>query len=282
MKNQYPPNAVGLTSWRNCIGHILRTKGCLFFLCVQGRSLLSFNMQKTYMRSGDLLVLTSDMFMSVESVSNNFSVLYVSLSDIILEMSYFKMSDMSLWNRLLFSPILRLNTKQYTLMSGWISQVEWILENILNPNRDLMLGYMVYNLFCAIDSEFSKTDYNGESDYNSCARTIFNKFWTLLMKNSPNKKDVKFYADALNITPDYLYKVCQRIYGISPKALIDQQLAIEIKTLLIDTELSIKEVANQLCFEDASYMCRFFRRITGQSPMQFRMNTKAISEIREQ
>lgn len=160
------------------------------------------------------------------------------------------------------------------LIFNWISQVRWIFDNIPPAKQIAMLNYQVYNLLIGIEVEFSKTGIDKKVAYRNNARDIINKFWSLLMKNSPNEKEVKFYADALSITPDYLYKVCRRIYGISPKALIDQQLAVEIKTLLTDTEMSIKEIAARLCFEDDSYMCRFFRRITGQSPMQFRISTK--------
>lgn len=274
MKPQYPGNTTGVTDWKDSVGRPVRTDGCIFFLCTAGMAAVSVNMQKKPLRRGDLLVLTSDMFMSVEAVSSGFSADYVSLSGIMLETAYYKISDISLWDYLHFTPVIPLNARQKSLMGGWIAQVGWILDNMPSTNRITMLGYMVYNLFVAIDAEFAKTDIEARMEYKNNARDIINKFWSLLMKNSPNEKEVRFYADALSITPDYLYKVCRRIYGISPKALIDQQLAVEIKTLLSDTEMTVREIADRLCFEDDSYMCRFFRRATGLSPIQFRLRAK--------
>lgn len=274
MKPQYPGNTTGVTDWKDSVGRPVRTDGCIFFLCTAGMAAVSVNMQKKPLRRGDLLVLTSDMFMSVEAVSSGFSADYVSLSGIMLETAYYKISDISLWDYLHFTPVIPLNARQQSLMGGWIAQVGWILDNMPSSNRITMLGYMVYNLFVAIDAEFAKTDIEARMEYKNNARDIINKFWSLLMKNSPNEKEVRFYADALSITPDYLYKVCRRIYGISPKALIDQQLAVEIKTLLSDTEMTVREIADRLCFEDDSYMCRFFRRATGLSPIQFRLRAK--------
>ena len=278
MKPQYPGNTTGVTDWKDSVGRPVRTDGCIFFLCTAGMAAVSVNMQKKPLRRGDLLVLTSDMFMSVEAVSSGFSADYVSLSGIMLETAYYKISDISLWDYLHFTPVIPLNARQQSLMGGWIAQVGWILDNMPSSNRITMLGYMVYNLFVAIDAEFAKTDIEARMDYKNNARDIINKFWSLLMKNSPNEKEVRFYADALSITPDYLYKVCRRIYGISPKALIEQQLAVEIKTLLSDTEMTVREIADRLCFEDDSYMCRFFRRATGLSPIQFRLRAKLSSK----
>ena len=278
MTPQYPGNTTGVTDWKDSVGRPVRTDGCIFFLCTAGMAAVSVNMQKKPLRRGDLLVLTSDMFMSVEAVSSGFSADYVSLSGIMLETAYYKISDISLWDYLHFTPVIPLNARQQSLMGGWIAQVGWILDNMPSTNRITMLGYMVYNLFVAIDAEFAKTDIEARMEYKNNARDIINKFWSLLMKNSPNEKEVRFYADALSITPDYLYKVCRRIYGISPKALIDQQLAVEIKTLLSDTEMTVREIADRLCFEDDSYMCRFFRRATGLSPIQFRLRAKLSSK----
>lgn len=274
MKALYIGNTTGVTDWKDCVGHSIRTDGCIFFLCTAGMAVVSVNMQKKPLRRNDLLVITSDMFVFVEGVSAAFEVSYVSLSVIMLETAYYKIPDPSLWDYLHYFPILPLIEIHYLLVSNWISQVRWIFDNIPSANRITMLSYQVYNLFGGIEAEFSKTDILEQMAYKNNARSVMNKFWSLLMKNSSNEKEVKFYADALSITPDYLYKVCRRIYGISPKALIDQQLTVEIKTLLTDTDISIKEIAYRLRFEDDSYMCRFFRRVTGMSPMQFRIGTK--------
>ena len=66
---------------------------------------------------------------------------------------------------------------------------------------------------------------------------------------------------------------------MSPKTLIEQQLLVEMKSYLIDTRLSVSEIADLLNFEDASYMCRFFRRKTN-SPLEFR-NGSAVREEAE-
>lgn len=51
----------------------------------------------------------------------------------------------------------------------------------------------------------------------------------------------------------------------------------EIKTYLVNTDLSIKSIATELNFEDASYMCRYFRRITKMSPIDYRKKSSNLT-----
>lgn len=60
----------------------------------------------------------------------------------------------------------------------------------------------------------------------------------------------------------------------SPKELIDRQTVMEIKAYLVNTDMSVKAIASELHFEDVSYMCRYFRRLTGMTPMDCRQGGK--------
>lgn len=60
----------------------------------------------------------------------------------------------------------------------------------------------------------------------------------------------------------------------SPKQLIDKQTVSEIKSCLINTDMPIKAIATRLHFEDASYLCRYFRRQTGLSPEAYRNSVR--------
>nr|WP_295568015.1 helix-turn-helix domain-containing protein [uncultured Stenotrophomonas sp.] len=72
-------------------------------------------------------------------------------------------------------------------------------------------------------------------------------------------------AEALCISPFYLSQLTRECFGETPNALIDRQVVLELKALLSYSELPIGRIAERLCFEDASYLCRYFRRHTGQS-----------------
>lgn len=270
----YTENTVGQTDWKSATERPVKTAGCVLLMCVSGMASVTVDMRRYSLRRGDMLVLTSDIFMQVQRVSRNFSARYISLSDRMMEMAYAKLTDMSLWVCLHFCPVLRLSVEQFILLSDWMTQQHWIFANMVEDMAAQMVRGNVYNLFVAIDSKLIENGIKHAMWHPSGMRAIVNRFWMLVAEHFPKHRDVKFYADALNITPEYFYKVCRRVYDVSPKQLIDQQLAVEIKTCLADTDLSVKEIAERLCFDDDSYMCRFFRRMTGMSPLQFRNGTQ--------
>ena len=123
----------------------------------------------------------------------------------------------------------------------------------------------------AINCEIKRLGINEGNTYQkSKTWKLVEKFYMLLNRYHTKHRDVKFYADKLNVTPDYLYKLIYRSDNVTPKEMIDRQTIITIKTYLQNTDLSVKNIASELNFDDPSYMCRFFRRMTGVSPVKFR------------
>ena len=266
----YPNESSGVTDWHRNVGRAIRTDGCVFFLCTGGRARILINMRKRTLRRGCLLVLSSNVYLSVSEVSADFSLSYVSLSKPLIEAAYYKITSMSLWESVHYAPVMRLSPAQQRLLAGWMEQVEWILANTDGAGRVTLLNNSAYNLFIAIDVELSKLTGTAVMECKDRAWEVSCQFWSLLAGNVLQERKVAFYADALHISPDYLNKVCRKAYGMSAKGLIEQQLVVEIKSYLTDTRLPVTAIARRMNFEDASYMCRFFRRETGCSPMEFR------------
>lgn len=81
---------------------------------------------------------------------------------------------------------------------------------------------------------------------------------------------VNEYASKLNLTVDKLNEICKENYGQSPKTIILEKKITEAKRLLYFTDLSVKEIAFRLGFEDSSYFSRIFKQKTNLSPTEFK------------
>ena len=84
------------------------------------------------------------------------------------------------------------------------------------------------------------------------------------------QRSVKFYADQLNVHPNYLNSIVKKQTGLTAKESIQNRLLLETKYLLHSTNLSIKEIANHVGFNDPNYFTSFFSRLENISPGNYR------------
>ncbi len=77
-------------------------------------------------------------------------------------------------------------------------------------------------------------------------------------------------AQQLGITPTQLNRVCRQLTGRSALALLHARVMLEAQRDLTYTTLSVKQIALGLGFADPGYFTRFFQRLSGRTPTQWR------------
>ncbi len=78
-------------------------------------------------------------------------------------------------------------------------------------------------------------------------------------------------AEYLNLAPDHVSKVFYRECGMQLKKYINLFRIHKIKELLSKpSRVKIKEIAESVGMQDASYFCRFFKKHTNLTPRKFR------------
>ncbi|HTP71937.1 MAG TPA: helix-turn-helix domain-containing protein [Burkholderiaceae bacterium] len=87
-------------------------------------------------------------------------------------------------------------------------------------------------------------------------------------------------ARQLGITPTQLNRVCQQLTGRSALALLHARVLLEAQRDLAYTTLSVKQIALGLGFGDAGYFTRFFQRLSGCTPTQWRGQAHALDRAR--
>ncbi|MCM1140824.1 MAG: AraC family transcriptional regulator [Muribaculum sp.] len=267
-------NSYGTFSNSDFNGKRLQTDGCIVLICTAGCAVVTINFMRYKFRRGDVAIVLPDMFFTPLSVSKGFEVRYMAFSENTMEQAYFKMISNIFWDFLYSYPIVTPDEQNFRLITEWWESMRWVCGLHDDTNREAILSNSIYNLFLAYDSVISIDDNAKELYTKDRAWVLFGKFTTLIVKHCRHNREVKFYAKKMCITPDYLYKITNKVMKLTPKELIDMQVAFEIKTYLTETDLTIKYIADKLGFEDPSYMCRFFRRLTGMSTREFKQTSQ--------
>lgn len=101
-------------------------------------------------------------------------------------------------------------------------------------------------------------------------KELFNQFLILLGHEQHKRRQVSYYAERLYITPKYLSTVCTRVSGKSPMRWITDSVMEQCYTLLKTTNMSIKEISNQMGFPNPSFFGQYFRDEAGMTPLEYR------------
>ncbi|MBP9148146.1 MAG: helix-turn-helix domain-containing protein [Rhodoferax sp.] len=112
---------------------------------------------------------------------------------------------------------------------------------------------------------------------NSRKAAQIEKFRAMVDENFKSHLPINHYAAQLGITPGQLSRLCREVFGVSSLDMINARLVHEAQRVLVYTGNSVKQLAYSLGFSDETYFCRFFRKHTGLSPMEFR--SKAMQQM---
>ena len=111
---------------------------------------------------------------------------------------------------------------------------------------------------------------NNENILKGKGSFVVKKFYQLVEENYQKNLSVAQYADIMALTPNHLTQTVNQLTGKTSSQIIKSKQVLEIKRLLVHTNLSITEIAHRLNFNDQSYFAKFFKRETGISPIQYR------------
>ena len=99
---------------------------------------------------------------------------------------------------------------------------------------------------------------------------LLHKFIELVEANFQQERSVAFYADALCVTPKHLSASIREASGRTAGEWIDSYVLIEAKLMLRNTGLTIQEISTKLNFQNQSFFGKYFKRLCGQSPRDYR------------
>jgi AraC family transcriptional regulator, transcriptional activator of pobA len=163
--------------------------------------------------------------------------------------------------------------------AGRFLKLHSILSSIMNEHSTKQEGYVEaikanLDLFFIEYIRQSRNPGVTAENENGYIHDRFEHFVQLLEANIGTMKNVAQYAGLLNLSMYQLNAITKAAVGKTVSALINEQIILEAKRYLLATPDQIKDIADHLGYEDASYFIRFFKKQTGVSPEAFRKNFK--------
>ena len=170
--------------------------------------------------------------------------------------------------------ILQASIKPYLVVNAYqAKELTNIFEVIYNEcegtknHKNELIALKIIELLILSERLFAE-EHN--FDTNLPAKDIIKRFVNLVERNFLHERSVAFYAKKLNVHPNHLISLVKKFTGSTAKEAIMGRIILETKYLLHSTNLSIKEISNQLGFEDPNYFSVFFKKSEKMSPVNYK------------
>lgn len=160
--------------------------------------------------------------------------------------------------------VFHMDEMQLRDIMGLMSQL--VDLNDRTANTDLNRALLLYILL-KLDQAYAPNFPVKTIDYHL---VLIKNFIALLDEHYKQLHLPKEFAELLFVTPNHLNSVCKEYMGLQAGEVIRNRIILEAKRLLILPDWTISQVAYELNFNDNSYFTKFFKKLEGITPEEFR------------
>jgi len=104
--------------------------------------------------------------------------------------------------------------------------------------------------------------------------SYFSQFLDLLQNTKHKHQTVEYYASKLCISTKYLTEICKKNSEKTAGQWIHEYLMADITHYLLNTDLSIKEIASKVNFDNTSFFSKYVKKALGCTPTEYRINKR--------
>ncbi len=172
-----------------------------------------------------------------------------------------------LFNELLVKPKIQLKKHELNIVFDCIKRIE---HEYFSTNDEHSMSIIRSELHILINHLYRIKSNTQEINLNKRYLKEFISLQNLVEKEAKNTTKVKDYALMMGLSTKTLNTITKSILDKSAKEFVDEICTKQIKRLLINSKLSIKEIAYQSGFEETSNFYKYFKRQASTTPEQFR------------
>lgn len=227
---------------------------------------LRINLRELEFKAGDFLVV---------SPGTVFEFLYIS-SDLDLAMLAFSNSLMESWQKeellqVYLQGRLFLHLSLTEQESRRMEQIFALLWEVVHdrPFPKESVQSLISFVFHQTDG-FRGRELEAGKQKRSRQEEVFNRFLELVNKYAVHERSCTFYADRLCLTSRYLSTLVRQASGRTVMDWVNEAVMQEAKLMLCHTDKLVYQIADELNFPNASFFCKYFRRMTGMTPKDYR------------
>lgn len=253
--------------------HPSRMDAFAAIFCVSGKAEVQINLKKYVLKSGTLALHVPENIIQINSCENLIVYPFIISSEFIQKIHFETKDLMNLYMAAKTSPVLDLQYKDIHILEKYYYLMESILQSETTYKDRMTIGVtssFLYKIYDILIKKLKEKEYTRKIPER--CEIVFEDFIKELNLFNGTKHSLSFFAQRLNLTPNYLSCRVKEYSGRTATEWIEESVILEAKTMLKHTNLTIQEIAYKLNFPTQTFFGKYFKRITGILPKQYRMS----------
>lgn len=214
-----------------------------------------------------LVLVENSQILHPKYISPDFSSSIMVFSKNFRDNLFMFMSDKPTYTLMSRHPVARIPEQEVTAFDNFF-------RNIKATTRDTVNPYLKHAVLFELAAFVFKTLYKCYEPYKteilSNQGRMSDQFIILAQKHFREERFLDFYARKLEVTPKHLSRTVKNQTGYTAVEWIERFVILEAKVMLKSSNLNIQQISDELNFPSQSFFGKYFKKLTGMSPKEFR------------
>lgn len=171
------------------------------------------------------------------------------------------------------SEALHLSDKEKNILIEYVQKIQTELQENIDIHSQQIIVSTIELLLSYCQRFYGRqliTRSHTNKSIISQIDTILTKYFIENNLNDQGLPSVKYLADKVHLSPSYLSDLLKKEIGKNTQEHIHYYLIEEAKSLLLNSDKNVSEIAHSLGFEYPQYFNKLFKQKTGKTPMEYR------------
>lgn len=253
-----------------------RLNAMTVLLCTKGTVECAINLKRYQVEADMMLVGLPDDIICIDNIENAECHLVLMSSEILKELHLDFRNRTDFYLNIRRNATLSLPHEQMTQLRPYYTLLSGCMKHPTAETPEIIRGlvHAISYTIISIANLFWESPDKDEDSLMMRHRQLFNKFMGLVKTHHNEKRGVKFYADTLCLTPNYLSGVIKKYSGKTASEWVNSFVILEAKLMLRHSDMSIQEIAYKLHFPSQSTFGKYFKQQTGMGPKDYRKSAE--------
>ena len=241
-----------------------------------GHSVMEINNVTYDLDPGCIFILTPTHTCRLQKHNPDFKVRLLLLNsneyNLSVHLSYIVKSEH--WMKTYFNPVIKLTDQEADTINRCTDRIVEQINRKECPNRMEFMKLAVTWHHMELDNILQERadEKNDNNKPLTRQQHLARKLYNLVVNNYRKEHQVRFYSEQMCLTPQYLNQITTHTFGKTLSAIITDQLFTTARGMILASDMSLQEIANELNFPDQASFSKFIKKAAGVSPNVLRKN----------